>query len=150
MATTPRNIRFDDDLYEDMKAIAKRPLTAAWHIQEACRKYLEGKTAPPKPSKAVAIAKPKPSKAFIKPTVDELAIYFHELGSGTCNDDANSFYDHFESNGWKVGGKAAMKSWKAACRNWNKNKTNFKQPKAEVESFVDKHTDTSWRDDMDD
>ena len=41
MATTPRNIRFDDDLYKEMHSIAKRPMTAAYHIQEACRQYLE-------------------------------------------------------------------------------------------------------------
>jgi hypothetical protein len=46
MATTPRNIRFDDDLYEEMRLISKRPLTTAWHIQEACRQYLETKTKP--------------------------------------------------------------------------------------------------------
>jgi len=28
------------------------------------------------------------------------------------------FFNHFESNGWKVGGKAAMKNWKAAAKNW--------------------------------
>ena len=41
MSTTPRNIRFDDDLYEEVKAIAKRPLTTSWHIQEATRQYLK-------------------------------------------------------------------------------------------------------------
>ena len=48
MATTPRNIRFDDDLYKEIKAISKRPLTAAYHIQEACRQYLASKTQPVK------------------------------------------------------------------------------------------------------
>jgi hypothetical protein len=28
-----------------------------------------------------------------------------------------SWFDHFEANGWKVGGKAPMKDWKAAMRN---------------------------------
>ena len=41
MATTPRTIRFDDDVYSQMMGIAKRPLTASYHIQEACRQYLK-------------------------------------------------------------------------------------------------------------
>ena len=36
-------------------------------------------------------------------------------------DHAEHFWDHFESNGWKVGGKASMKSWQAAYRNWCRN-----------------------------
>lgn len=48
MATTPRNIRFDDDLYKEIQAISKRPLTASYHIQEACRQYMETKTQPVK------------------------------------------------------------------------------------------------------
>lgn len=35
--------------------------------------------------------------------------------------EAQKFYDYFSSNGWKVGGKAVMKDWKAACRNWIRN-----------------------------
>jgi hypothetical protein len=36
------------------------------------------------------------------------------------NNVANRFYDHYESNGWKVG-KNSMKDWKAAVRNWEPN-----------------------------
>ena len=32
--------------------------------------------------------------------------------------EAEKFYNHFTSNGWKVGGKAPMKNWKAAAKNW--------------------------------
>jgi len=31
---------------------------------------------------------------------------------------AERFFNHFESNGWKVSGRTAMKDWKAAARNW--------------------------------
>ena len=60
-----------------------------------------------------------------KPTLDEVADYFCEQDSTEA--EAQKFYDHFSSNGWKVGGKATMKDWKAACRNWirsNKIKPN--------------------------
>lgn len=45
-----------------------------------------------------------------------------ELQSEECN----SFFDHFQSNGWKVGGKAPMKDWKASLRNWKRNSNKFK------------------------
>lgn len=31
------------------------------------------------------------------------------------------FFDYFTSNGWKVGGRAPMKDWKASFRNWCRN-----------------------------
>ena len=34
--------------------------------------------------------------------------------------EAARFYDHYESNGWKVG-KNPMKDWKATIRNWERN-----------------------------
>jgi hypothetical protein len=55
---------------------------------------------------------------FTKPTVEEVKTYSGEI---KANIDAQRFIDHYESNGWKVGGKSAMKDWKAAVRNWAKN-----------------------------
>lgn len=40
--------------------------------------------------------------------------------------EAEKFYDHFSSNGWRVGGKTAMKDWRAAARNWIRNVPTFK------------------------
>lgn len=40
--------------------------------------------------------------------------------------EAEKFYNHFESNGWLVGGKSKMKDWKAAARNWQLNSAKFK------------------------
>jgi hypothetical protein len=60
MATTPRTIRFDDDLYDGMKGIAKRPMTAAYHIQEACRQYLASFAKPVTTVKMTAPPIPKP------------------------------------------------------------------------------------------
>lgn len=41
-------------------------------------------------------------------------------------DAVDPWYDHFDSNGWLVGGKAPMKDWHAAMRNgkrqWEKIK----------------------------
>lgn len=44
--------------------------------------------------------------------------------------EAEKFYNYFQSNGWKVGGRAPMKDWHAAARNWILNAVEFKQRKA--------------------
>jgi len=80
----------------------------------------------------VVIDKPieeKP-KRFVKPTILQLEAYMEERG---MNNVANRFYDHYESNGWKVG-KNSMKDWKASVRTWEPNHKKIttqstKQPK---------------------
>lgn len=58
------------------------------------------------------------------PTVEEVAEYAKGYAASkridleACNFSAERFHDHFASNGWKVGGRAPMKDWKAALRNW--------------------------------
>lgn len=42
--------------------------------------------------------------------------YFLELGSTEAQ--AALFFDHYEANDWKQGGRAALRSWRAAARNW--------------------------------
>jgi hypothetical protein len=63
------------------------------------------------------------SRAFTRPSCQEILDYFIELGS--TQEEANKFFDHYTANGWKVG-KNAMKDWKATARNWNRNKNNFR------------------------
>jgi hypothetical protein len=41
--------------------------------------------------------------------------------------DAQKFFNHFQSNGWLVGGKSKMKDWRAASRNWLLNAVKFQQ-----------------------
>ena len=48
--------------------------------------------------------------------IEEVEIYFLEKNSSKL--EAQKFFNYYESNGWKVGGKTAMKDWKAAARNW--------------------------------
>lgn len=55
---------------------------------------------------------------FKKPTVIEIQAYCDERKNGI---DANQFFDHYQSNGWRVGGKAPMKDWKASIRTWERN-----------------------------
>lgn len=52
---------------------------------------------------------------FEKPSRAEAKAYGAEIEMKPA--DVDSWYDHFESNGWKVGGKAQMTDWRAALRN---------------------------------
>ncbi len=74
------------------------------------------------PATQVAVVKKdkEPVKRFVPPTPLEVDAYMVEKGLNKP-DEANKFCDHFESNGWKVGGKTKMVSWKAAVRTWLKN-----------------------------
>ena len=56
------------------------------------------------------------SKGFKRPTVEEVAEYCKEKGYTI---DPETFVNHYESNGWKVGNNS-MKNWKAATTTWNK------------------------------
>ncbi len=67
----------------------------------------------------------KGKSRFVPPEMDEVKIFFLELGS--THDQAEQYYNHFESNGWLVGGKAKMKDWKAAARNWVKRSGSFQK-----------------------
>lgn len=66
---------------------------------------------------------------FTKPSVDEAKAYFSERGKVSDPSlEAEKFVDHFTSNGWKVGGKTAMRDWKSAVRNWEKRNAPTKRP----------------------
>ena len=54
---------------------------------------------------------------FKPPTLDEVRAYCSERGKGV---DPEQWFDHYASNGWKVG-KNAMKDWKAAVRTWERS-----------------------------
>jgi len=64
-------------------------------------------------------------KLFI--TIQSIGVGYsqgEEIKSTT--NQAEQFFNHFESNGWLVGGKAKMKDWKAAAKNWVKRSQNFR------------------------
>jgi len=64
----------------------------------------------------------KPDKR-IPESLEIAKAYGVEIGMPAA--DVESFYDHFASNGWKVSGKAPMKDWKAAMRNWHRNSAGY-------------------------
>ncbi len=55
---------------------------------------------------------------FKKPTISEIADYCLSRNNGI---DAEMFYNHYKSNGWKVG-KNPMEDWKSAVITWEKRK----------------------------
>ena len=71
-------------------------------------------------------------KRFEKPSISDIKQYCIERNN---NVDAQHFYDHYESNGWKVG-KNSMKDWKAAVRTWEKNNYN-KPTKSNKQNAID-------------
>ena len=59
----------------------------------------------------------------IPPERETVLEFFKENNSPII--EAEKFYNHFQSNGWLVGGKSKMKDWKAAARNWLLNSNKF-------------------------
>jgi predicted DNA binding protein len=67
-----------------------------------------------------------PTKKFIIPSIDEIKSYCLERNNQI---NPEQFYDHYQSNGWKVG-KNSMKDWKASIRTWEKNNYSSNQNKS--------------------
>ena len=65
----------------------------------------------------------KTQKRFSPPSLNEIIEFFKEKKETT--QEAEKFFNHFESNGWKVGGKTPMKNWQAAAKNWILRSANF-------------------------
>lgn len=66
------------------------------------------------------------NKIMIRPSLIEVIDFFKSENYPEI--EAQKFFNHFESNGWKVGGKAPMKNWHAAARNWMLNCGRFIPP----------------------
>jgi hypothetical protein len=89
----------------------------------------------PEPEPERARAAPTSCKRTFKPpALQQIIDYCREA---EIQIDPERFLDHYTANGWRVG-KAGMKDWKAAVRNWAKNdfnngngKTNGKTKSAE-------------------
>jgi hypothetical protein len=65
--------------------------------------------------------------AFVKPSLSELEAYCLERGNSV---NPESFFDFYQSNGWKVGSNS-MKDWKAAIRTWEKRDNHPKTSRPE-------------------
>lgn len=77
-------------------------------VQDKTRQDIQDNT-PPTPSRGKR-------EVFVKPSVEECVAYSKTLRLPAS--EAKLFHDHFSSNGWKVGGKAPMRDWRASMRTW--------------------------------
>jgi hypothetical protein len=66
----------------------------------------------------------------LRPTHAEWIAFAQEIGWRLM--DAESAFDYYQSNGWKVGGRASVKDWRACARNCqrrsNQQPTKGNQP----------------------
>lgn len=67
-------------------------------------------------------------KIFVPPEPETAQLYIVRDLRGSIA-DAERFHDHFTANGWRVSGKAPMRDWRAAARNWMRNKTEYAAPR---------------------
>ena len=77
----------------------------------------------------------KKERAQVRPTLAQWLGYAKEIG--WMGRDVQGAFDHYEANGWKVGGKAPVKDWQAAARNCfrrNGNQPAKPQPKPQRSS----------------
>lgn len=82
-----------------------------------------------KENKNIATAK---NKILVSPTFIEVETYFVE--SKVTKIEAQKFFNYYESNGWKIGGRSPMKNWKAAANNWMLNAEKF-NPKVQTSNL---------------
>jgi hypothetical protein len=84
-----------------------------------------------KPLKKSSSSKEVLNPKFTPPNLEIVQEYFKEKKKPDI--EAQKFFYHFESNGWKIGGRSPMKNWKAAANNWMLNSDKFnpviQQPK---------------------
>ncbi|MGI4871557.1 MAG: replicative DNA helicase [Janthinobacterium lividum] len=85
----------------------------------------------PAPRSEKVVGKPAANRkqAPAPPTLAEVQTYAtDQYPSPAAQQEAGHFHDHFESNGWLVGGKTPMVSWRAAFRNWMRRSPQFQNP----------------------
>jgi len=71
-------------------------------------------------------SKREAKKEGLRPTRSDWSAYAKEIGWGTT--DAESAFDYYESNGWRIGGKTPVKDWRACARNCQRrNQTTTKK-----------------------
>lgn len=69
------------------------------------------------PPLSARVAPQGAARAAGVPSLDDVRAYW---AAARLAGNPEQFFDHFQANGWKVGGKTPMKDWQAAARNWSR------------------------------
>ena len=64
------------------------------------------------------------SRSALAPTLSEVEEFFKTANYPAT--EAQKFFNHYQSNGWLVGGKTPMKDWHSSAHKWMLNVPNFK------------------------
>ena len=72
---------------------------------------------------------------FTKPNIELIAEYCKKRNN---NIDPQSFFDFYESKGWKIGANK-MKDWKAAIRTWESRNKNKPQTISKIKNQLHTH-----------
>lgn len=108
------------------KANAKHLPEVAKQTEANAKQNVANKGKETKEKKERGVA---PTHIFTPPTIPELHTAF--LAKGLTDKvallESNKFWSHFDSNGWKVGGKTKMKSWQSAVSSWYHKMDDFKK-----------------------
>ena len=81
----------------------------------------------PTPKKSAKKSTDDRQKKGVPPTLAEVQAYAaaQHPASADAQTEAAAFFDHFQSNGWRVAGKTPMADWQAAFRSWMRRRTQF-------------------------
>lgn len=136
-----RRIDQEREKYESIKikrAEAGKKHKGNQHKQETEKKEMQkAQEKKEKEEKTEKLPKNKKVQTFEKPTVEEIQAYCIERKNGV---DARSFFDFYESKGWKVG-TAKMKDWKASVRTWEQRQKNESTQKNATGALWGKESD---------
>lgn len=83
----------------------------------------------------------KETSQNIPPKLEDVKTYF--ISQQVEEIEAERFFNHFQSNGWLVGGKSKMKDWQASANNWILNLQSFKPLKMAISNPVPGNLKTS-------
>lgn len=100
--------------FQEMAVTTERPLSDHRVTKDIKTKEIKNKDIYLSPT----------TQRFIAPTLEQVR---ERIITKSLNVDAETFYYHYEANGWKVG-KATMKSWESALSGWSaRNKKESKE-----------------------
>jgi hypothetical protein len=82
-------------------------------------------------ARAERVKSSQPAKADRPADLAEVEAFARAtLGVAIAPDECAKFFDHFEANGWRQGGRTPLRSWQAAFRNWARRAGDFSKKPA--------------------